>query len=123
MPPTSGQRVADAELLWRGIRPEEIPNGRLSSGPFKYRPKFSVDVASLTSLDACFQRLSQSVAIAQFLTQTARSLDYDATHEPEQGNDAHAHAYPPKDGLRAKARRLADQCVIIERPTTPGQGS
>jgi len=120
-----GPAVPDADTLWRVIVPAAVavwfPNGVLSSAAFNY-PEFSVDVERLTTRDQTLARWPAGSGIAAFGCGAARGIGFDARHEPEHGNDAHANVYadfPPNERKR-RARQLAAACQVVVAPAGPG---
>ena len=121
--PTHGPAVPDDDTLYRAVLPLAaavwFPNGVLSSAAFNY-PVFSTDIARLTTTEQTLSRWEPGTGIVGFHCGTARGIGFDARHEPEEANDAHANVYsdfPPKERKR-RARKLADSCSVIVTPRT-----
>lgn len=131
MPETDarGPQVDAAEELYRLITTPDwwvADAERPSSAAFD-EPKFSVNVASMTTVDETQRQLCDDLnrpngGIVSFGSGDARTLGFDARHEiddtfPE--NEAHAHVY--YDGGRSSrkknARRLAHRARTIVKPT------
>jgi hypothetical protein len=124
-----GPQVDATEDLYRCITTPDwwLANaGRPSSAAF-HEPKFSVNVASLTTLAETERQLREQLGkpdagIVSFQCGRARELGFDARHEIDDrfpDNKAHAHVY--YDGGRSsrkkKARRLAEECVTVLAPS------
>jgi hypothetical protein len=94
--------------------------GRPSSAIF-HHPQFSADIASLTSLVEMQARWPEGTGIVSFLCSIARQLDFDARHEPENGNNAHANVYSdvPSNKRKRQARQLAAVCQVLIQPVPP----
>ena len=123
-----GQEVAPGEELYRFVTVRSfwvIPENRPSSSLFDDPPRVSVNVASLTSIGKCKAQLINDLAspnggIVSFNCGQARQLGFDARHEPEKDNPAHAHWYcdeaaKPKE-RKKNAQRLARLCTIVIQP-------
>lgn len=119
-----GPPVPDADTLHRVIAPTAaavwFPNGVLSSAAFSF-PVFSADVARLSPVEQTLARWPAGSGIAAFNCGQARQLGFDARHEPEQGNDAHAHVYNdfPANERKRRARQLAAACTLVVPPVPP----
>ena len=123
----SGPAVADHEDLYRAIthpnwwKPEER---RPSSAAFSI-PKFSVDIASLTTPDETLARvrhIAPDPGLVQFNCGEARQLDFDTRHEPDENypdNHAHAHVYcnMPNNQRKKRAQALAQSFDVVVEPT------
>lgn len=123
-----GPQVAPSETLYRFVT---VPSfwvareSRPSSSLFDDPPRVSVNVASLTTIEKCRRQLTVDLdcpdgGMVSFNCGDARSLGFDARHEPEQGNDAHGHLYcdhaaSPKQ-RKKNAQRLARCCAVEIQP-------
>lgn len=124
---TRGPPVDAAETLYRFVPVASFwvaVENRPSSSLFDDPPRVSVNVASLTTLEQCRQQLVDELqkpegGMVAFLCGLARDLGFDARHEPERGNPAHAHLYcdaiPPKQ-RKKNAQRLARSCQVAIQP-------
>lgn len=116
-----GPPVPDDDTLHRVITPTAaavwFPNGVLSSAAFSF-PVFSVDIARLSSAEQTLSRWPAGSGIVAFDCGQARQLGFDARHEPEHGNDAHANVYNdfPANERKRRARQLAAACVVVAAP-------
>lgn len=113
-----GPAVPSDESLLRGIRvPEwwDQQDEYVSPAIFGF-PKFSSDIESMTTQDAALGRLPDGSGILRFNSGVARQLQFDAHHEPELGNDAHANVYRTR--RKKQARRLLDSesTMVIVKP-------
>lgn len=124
--PTSsrGPSVPDEDTLYRVIVPTAaavwFPGGVLSSAAFSH-PVFSTDIARLSTPEQTASRWPAGSGIVAFNAGKARAISFDARHEPEHGNDAHANVYcdcPTRERKRL-ARQLAEMCVVIVAPQLP----
>ena len=122
-----GPQVAAEETLYQFV---PVPSfwvakeNRPSSSLFDNPPCVSVNVASLTTLDECRRQLREDLGkpdggMVSYRCGRARELGFDARHEPERGNRAHAHLYC--DGLPSKKRKthaqqLARLCAVVFPP-------
>jgi hypothetical protein len=130
--------MGDADSRGPQVPPEEtlhqfvtVPSfwvakeNRPSSSLFDNPPRVSVNVASLTTIDECKQQLRKGLGkpnggMVSYNCGQARELGFDARHEPEHGNQAHAHLYSDL-GVSNKRRkknavRLARLCSIVIQP-------
>lgn len=115
----TGPPVDEGEEAIRAILyPAQWADGRPSSGFFREQC-FSVDLASLTTAAAVRARFNQVFGLVKFDCGRARQLNFHTHHEPEHGNDAHAHVYfhDEKDGWtkpsKTSARKLAEICSLV----------
>lgn len=126
-----GPAIEDAESLYRCITcPEWWHDGRPSSAAFK-SPKFSVNVASLTTLDATIALMHDVLecpngGIVAFECGFARQLGYDPRLERDERhpeNGAHAHVYfdgSPSQRMKS-AKKLAMRCTTLTSPSFPAE--
>jgi hypothetical protein len=120
-PAPHGPPVPDEDTLYRVIVPAAaavwFPGGVLSSAAFSH-PVFSADIARLTTPDQTLSRWPAGSGIVAFNCGAARAIGFDARHEPEDGNGAHANVYGPPGTKERKrhARRLADLCTVVTTP-------
>jgi hypothetical protein len=115
-----GPPVADDEHLLRGILRAEwwdSESGHLSSAIFGF-PRFSAFIASMRSEEELLQRFRPGSGIVRFHCGTARLLGFDARHEPEQGDDAHANVYCNLKSSQRKrhARMLVESAQVTRVP-------
>jgi hypothetical protein len=119
-----GTPVPDADTLHRVITPAAaaawFPNGLLSSAAFSF-PVFSVDIARLSTPEQTLARWPVGSGIVGFNCGQARQLGFDARHEPEHGNGAHANVYNdfPTNERKRRARQLAAACAVVVAPVPP----
>lgn len=121
----TGPLVGDQEDLYRALthpawwKPNE---GRASSAAFNW-PKFSVDIASLTTAELTLATFLPGTGLVSFQCGEARQLGFQTHHEidvnhPE--NAAHAHVYFAASSSKRKtqARRLAEasRTTVIRPP-------
>lgn len=124
----TGQEVSPTETLYRFVTAASFwvaAENRPSSSLFDSPPRVSVNVASLTTMDRCRQQLIEVLhapdgGMVSFNCGSARQLGFDARHEHEAGNRAHAHLYCDEQ-MSAKqrkrnAQRLARLCVVEIQP-------
>lgn len=123
-----GPEVDAKEDLYRMITTKTwwvAGEGRPSSAAFD-EPKFSVNVASLTSVDESLRQLREVLGkpnggLVVFNCGEARDLGFDARLELDEqypNNTAHAHVYyEGGEGRKKKARQLAKQCRVAVAPT------
>lgn len=118
-----GPAVPEEDTLHRAVLPLAaavwFPNGVLSSAAFNY-PTFSTDIARLATVEQSLARWEVGTGLVGFNCGTARGIGFDARHEPEDGNDAHANVYSdfaPKERKR-RARKLAESCTVVVAPGT-----
>lgn len=121
-PSAQGPPVADGETLLRAVTPGAaktwIVDGRPTSAAFSH-PKFSSDVFSLTNLAEFLARWPAGSQAVAYPAGAARRLGFDARHEPEHGNAAHANVYcdRPPSQRKKHARRLAeDHARLLDPP-------
>ncbi len=105
-----------------------MSENRPSSSLFDDPPRVSVNVASLTTIEKCKTQLAGELkrsngGMVSFNCGHARALGFDARHEPENDNPAHAHLYcdvaaRPKE-RKKNAQRLARICAIVIQPRFP----
>jgi len=123
-----GPAVEPNEALYRFVTAPSFwvaAENRPSSSLFDAPPRVSVNIASLTTIVRCRAQLSSELArpeggMVSFNCGQARQLGFDARHEPENDNQAHAHLYTdalakPKERKR-NAQRLARLCATIIQP-------
>jgi hypothetical protein len=123
-----GPEVAPGEELFRFVTVRSFwvaAESRPSSSLFDDPPRVSVQVASLTSIEKCRGQLRSDLSsleggMVSFNCGQARQLGFDARHEPENDNPAHAHLYcdateRPKE-RKKNAQRLARLCKIVIQP-------
>jgi hypothetical protein len=126
-----GAEVAPGEELYRFVTVPSFwvaSENRPSSSLFDDPPRVSVNVASLTTIEKCKAQLageleSPNGGMVSFNCGHARALGFDARHEPENDNPAHAHLYcnaaaKPKE-RKKNAQRLARNCAIVIQPRFP----
>lgn len=89
--------VLDRDELYRRVHPYQIkPGGQVSSSAFKdrrHKPlhRFSVDLAKLTSREACIARGGPGFRLIAFLASAVRAIGFRVWHEPEPDNYAHCN--------------------------------
>lgn len=128
-PGERGPRVGADEELYRLITTSDWwveDYERPSSAAFDW-PKFSVNVASFTTVQRTTRQLREDLkkpdgGIVSFACGRARQLGFDARHERDEGfpdNEAHAHVYydDSKASRKKNARRLAGECLIVLAPS------
>jgi hypothetical protein len=110
--------VADADELYRRIvHYFVLDDGRVSSAAFKDRrgkpdPSISVDIARLTTPEACLAHApNASFRLGGLLAAAPRALGFDVRHDPEPDN--YSHALILGDNSAAKCRRLAEQTRLL----------
>jgi len=119
--PVPGPPVPPDDTLHRVIVPAAaavwFPNGVLSSAAFSF-PVFSVDISRLATVEQTLSRWPAGSAVVAFNCGEARALGFDARHEPEHGNDAHANVNCgfPNNERKRRARQLAATCSIVVPP-------
>ncbi len=118
--PQRGPEVSGQEALLRGIFHPNWwdPDSKcLSSGVFGF-PKFSAFVESLTDTYDLLQSFPDGSGTIRFNAGAARELGFDARHEPEEGNDAHANVYCDLSSSQRKkrARKLVEASQLIAAP-------
>ena len=127
-----GPRVDPVEDLYRALCAPDwwdlsVDPPRVSSFAFKVNSPFSVNVASIIGMEGAVRHMEKVLqnsqgGIVSFNCGRARALQYDARHELDPhypDNTAHANVYfdgSNSDRKRA-ARKLADQCNLVHRPT------
>jgi hypothetical protein len=124
-----GPSVPPHESLYRLITTPDwwvSAEQRPSSAAFD-EPKFSVNIASLTSIDETVRRLSVELGrpkggVVEFNCGRARQLGFDARLEADENypaNAAHAHVYfaGGSSNRKRNARRLAKECRTLHMPT------
>jgi hypothetical protein len=99
----------------------------VSSFAFKVDSPFSVNVASMISLEGAIRHMQEVLrrpqgGIVSFNCGEARSLGFDARHEPDPDypeNNAHANVYyDGSDSSRKRtAKKLAERCRTRHRPS------
>ena len=127
-PPTEkGPEVAPGEELYRFVTVHSfwvVAENRPSSSLFDDPPRVSVNVASLTTIENCLSQLRDELGspdggIVSFNCGQARQLGFNARHEPEKDNPAHAHLYCEMDRPKERKRdgqRLARLCAVVIQP-------
>jgi hypothetical protein len=126
-----GPQVAPHEELYRAIcysgwwKLYEDPP-RVSSFAFKIDSPFSVNIASMISLDGAIRHMIEILSspqggIVSFYCGKARSLGFDACQEPDlknPDNTAHANVYydGSNNSRKRAAKRLAEQCQTVHKP-------
>jgi hypothetical protein len=117
--------VAPQEDLYRVISPEWFKERRISSVAFDW-PFFSVDVASLTTVERTLSRFRLESGLVSFNCGEATEIGFRALHEVDPdypNNDAHAHVY--SDGRRSERKRRSQRLLastglkVIREPTLP----
>ena len=124
-----GPQVDAAEDLYRAIHlsqwwNEEVTPPRPRSAAFNWA-KFSVNVASRIGEEGAVRHLADVLgcphgAIVAFNCGVARDLAFDARHEPENDNPAHAHVYydGSNSSRKTRAKKLASyHCRTIRSPS------
>ncbi len=123
-----GPEVAPGEDLYRFVTVRSfwvVPENRPSSSLFDDPPRVSVNVASLISIEKCKTQLMNDFAspnggMVSFNCGQARQLGFDARHEPEKDNPAHAHLYCDEAARaterKKNAQRLARLCTVVIQP-------
>ncbi len=125
---TQGPPVAAKEKLYRFVTVPSFwvaKEQRPSSSLFDQPPRVSVNVASLTDVEQCRRQLCEDFhkpdgGMVSFNCGKARELGFDARHEPEQNNPAHAHLYCADSAAKQRkknAQRLARSCSMEIKPT------
>jgi hypothetical protein len=121
-----GTEVAGDEALLRGIvRPEwwNAEEQRPSTAIFSF-PKFSAyqetitpDTHPIRRLPAGSDQFPDGSGVLRINCNAARLLGFDARHEPENGDEAHANVYCDLNSTQRKKRirRLLDP---VETPST-----
>jgi hypothetical protein len=128
----SGPQVDASETLYRLITTPDwwvAEERRPSSAAFD-EPKFSVNMASRTTVEHTKRQLREDLArpdggIVSFGCGRARELGFDARDERDERfphNVAHAHVYYDggRNSRKRNARRLAKECAIVLEPTFEG---
>jgi len=122
-----GQPVDAAETLYRFVTAASFwvaAENRPSSSLFDDPPRVSVNVASLTTMEKSRRQLVEELqkpdgGMVSFNCGQARHWGFDARHEPELNNPAHAHLYcdamAPKQRKKS-AQRLARSCAVVIQP-------
>ena len=123
-----GPQVEGVEDLYRLITTPDwwVPHeNRPSSAAFD-EPKFSVNIASLTTMEETTRQLRETLnkadgGIVSFNCGQAREHGFDARQEPDENypdNAAHAHVYydGSKSSRKKNARRLVQLCRIVLEP-------
>jgi hypothetical protein len=115
-PAKRGPAVADAEELYRPLRPEWVrEDGSISAGAFN-GDCFSLEIASRAAGPAdTLSRVPQCCAVAAFQTGCARASGLDTRDERDDAhpeNFAHAHVYqdgPPQE-RKKRAKAFMEAC-------------
>jgi hypothetical protein len=121
--PSPGPGVDGNDELYRGITTPDwwvAAEGRPSSAAFSF-PKFSVDVASRTTVEQTLGHLRPSSGLVSFPCGKARDLGFDARLEIDPNfpeNLAHAHVYCDfgKSRRKTRAQELAMLCTTVIVP-------
>lgn len=124
-----GPPVPPHEDLYRMITTSDwwvSAEHRPSSAAFD-EPKFSVNIASLTTVEETVQQLSVVLqrpkgGVVAFNCGRARQLGFDARREADDDypeNGAHAHMYfcGGSSSRKKNARRLAKECRTVHLPS------
>ena len=124
----AGPQVDSAEDLYRLITTPDwwvAEQERPSSAAFD-EPKFSVNVASLTTVPETTRQLHEDLrkpdgGIVSFNCGRARELGFDAKLERDKtfpDNAAHAHVYygGSRNSRKKNAKKLARQCQVVVEP-------
>ncbi len=123
-----GPEVPDKETLYRfvtvssfWVKKEKRPSSSLFDNP----PRVSVNIASMTTKEECEHQLREDLrhpegGMVSFNCGMARDLGFDARHEPEGNNQAHAHLYCDEDHSNKQRKRnalkLALECAVVIDP-------
>jgi hypothetical protein len=123
--------IADADILWRRLRPDWIRESDeegvfISSAAFWQDGELgevSVNVARLTSLEAVLAAGRESDSLGSTEAGFPRSLGFAVALFEEEGNPGHAHLYPPrgwkKNDRRRSGREMARHARIVVQRTAP----
>jgi hypothetical protein len=121
-----GPQVDAAEDLHRFITARSfwvVEENRPSSAAFDQPPPISVNVASLTTVEESTRQLREDLGkplggIISVGSGRARRFGFDARHEPENSNPAHAHLYydGSNNSRKKNARKLVEQFEIVLQP-------
>jgi hypothetical protein len=110
--------VADDDGLYRRIvHYFVLDDGRVSSAAFKDQrgkpdPSISVDIARLTTPEACLAHApNTSFRLGALLAAVPRALGFVVRHDPLPDN--HSHALILGDNSAAKCRRLAEHTRLL----------
>ena len=127
-PEARGPRVNAAEELYRMITTPDwwVADQKRPSSAALDEPNFSVNVASLTTVEKTMRQLYEDLqrldgGIVGFNCGQAREHGFDARLERDDhfpDNASHAHVYYDGGGSSRKknARRLAQQCRTVLEP-------
>lgn len=114
----SNAEISDDELLYRRVIGFHVVNNtRISSGAFKDRRgkpenEISVDIAGMTTPEACLARApNTSFRIGELVARDARELGFDVVLDPLPDNDAHALICG--ENSPARCRALAQRTRLI----------
>ncbi|MDY0169362.1 MAG: hypothetical protein RBS80_22655 [Thermoguttaceae bacterium] len=121
-----GPQVDASEDLYRFITTPSFwvaGENRPSSAAFDHPPPISVNVASLTTVEETTRQLREDLekplgGIISVGCGRARGFGFDARHEPEKNNLAHAHLYydGSNNSRKKNARRLVEQFELVLQP-------
>ena len=121
-----GPVVDPSEDLYRFITTHSfwvVRENRPSSAAFDQPPPISLNVASLTTFEESTRQLHEEMGkplggIISVGCGRARSLEFDARHEPENNNPAHANLYYDGSNKSRKknARKLVEEFKIVLQP-------
>ncbi len=121
-----GPHVDGSEDLYRFITTRSlwvVGENRPSSAAFDQPPPISVNVASLTTVEESTRQLREDLGkplggIISVGCGRARGFGFDARHEPENNNLAHAHLYyeGSNNSRKKNARKLVEQFKPILQP-------
>lgn len=121
-----GPGVDPSESLYRFITARSFwvaKENRPSSAAFDQPPPISVNVASLTTIEESTRQLHEDLGkplggIVSADCGRARNLGFDARHDPENNNPAHASLYydGSKTSRKKNARKLVEEVRIVLRP-------
>jgi len=127
-----GPQVHPSEDLYRAITvvqwwDRSVDPPRVSPFAFKVHSPFSVNVASLIGLEGAVRHMEEVLhcpegGIVSFNCGKARAIGFDTLQEPDPAwpdNTAHANVYfdGPGSSRKRAARRLAEQCQTVHRPS------
>jgi hypothetical protein len=117
--PRGTEVPADEDLLRGIVHPDwwDAESKHVSSAIFAF-PKFSAFVASMSDEDELLSRFRRGTGMVRFNCGVARALGFNACHEPEQGNEAHANVYCdlPSSKRKKQARLLVEAAQVTREP-------
>ena len=106
--------IFDPDELYRGVHPNWVRNGEISSGAFD-GDMMSVDLAKITTVERCWRRMKRTQAgLASITAGLARSQKQEVKHYPIPLNHAHTLVIGKK--TRAVQRRLAKNARWVIKP-------